>query len=166
MFVILCKQPHFSFNIIRLLCDILCLFPGMENLCSSGWTKFGNFCYFINNQSKTWQDAREYCHKQNAYLVDIHTADENAFVSKLSSTKAFWIGYYASQGDFVWDRTGVRGSYLHWRNNKPDRERHPCVIMNLKYEFTFGQWSDRKCNTALASACKKGNQSGRKDLEN
>ncbi|KAJ7380708.1 carbohydrate binding [Desmophyllum pertusum] len=57
-------------------------------LCSSGWTRFDDYCYLVSGSIKTWLQAREYCHGLSGDLVKINSADENEFVLNLVRKQA------------------------------------------------------------------------------
>uniref|UniRef100_A0A3P9L190 C-type lectin domain-containing protein n=1 Tax=Oryzias latipes TaxID=8090 RepID=A0A3P9L190_ORYLA len=45
--------------------------------CPEKWTKFGSSCYFLSEESKSWNEAREFCRAKGADLVVINTEGEN-----------------------------------------------------------------------------------------
>uniref|UniRef100_A0A3B3I449 C-type lectin domain-containing protein n=1 Tax=Oryzias latipes TaxID=8090 RepID=A0A3B3I449_ORYLA len=45
--------------------------------CPEKWIRFGSSCYFFSGESKTWDEAREFCRARGADLVVINTEGEN-----------------------------------------------------------------------------------------
>uniref|UniRef100_A0A8C7YB51 C-type lectin domain-containing protein n=1 Tax=Oryzias sinensis TaxID=183150 RepID=A0A8C7YB51_9TELE len=41
------------------------------------WIRFGSSCYFLSKESKSWDEAREFCRARRADLVVINTKEEN-----------------------------------------------------------------------------------------
>lgn len=53
--------------------------------CPSGWTLFGDSCYYISlDDSSTWTGAQTSCEQIDADLVSIHGADEQSFLTSKS----------------------------------------------------------------------------------
>ncbi|CAH3164164.1 unnamed protein product [Porites lobata] len=65
--------------------------------CTSDWTHFKSYCYFVSKERKPWDDAQKFCEKQEGELVEITSFEENEYVFKLvnkrePSHERVWIG--------------------------------------------------------------------------
>ncbi len=56
------------------------LFTGLGR-CEPGWELFGDSCYQINTNKKSWQAGNTACQNLGANLVSIHSAEEQSFLS-------------------------------------------------------------------------------------
>jgi len=50
-------------------------------MCESGWTLYGENCYFFNDTQVTYEQGRSQCRAHGAEGVTIKDADEQVFVS-------------------------------------------------------------------------------------
>ena len=152
--------------------SVFCVFLlGKTNPCGSHkWNYFGGYCYNVQSQKKLWREARSFCQKEGAALVDIQSAVENQFLMHYvpPSIPSIWIGYndIDEEGTFVWDRTGMTGVYTNWDAGRLNENstRHynlDCVALLTQptHNFAKGFWTDVSCDNGqskLAFACKKG----------
>jgi len=69
--------------------------------CAAGYHKFGNFCYKLMLNKKSWDDAKASCKQVGSgfNLASIHSQKENAFVASLLQEDQTWIGLLASPDD-------------------------------------------------------------------
>uniref|UniRef100_A0A914QIJ7 C-type lectin domain-containing protein n=1 Tax=Panagrolaimus davidi TaxID=227884 RepID=A0A914QIJ7_9BILA len=105
--------------------------------CSYGWFYFEptNCCYGKNDigyWADTWTDAEEYCLKQNAHLVSLHSFEETKFLS----TTWKWS-----------DRSSL--DYLPWARGYPSQNVSSCAYLMDEYLY------DYNCNAGRYAVCKK-----------
>ena len=49
--------------------------------CPSGWSLFGDYCYFVESTSTLYNDAEALCEAKGAKLTSIHSAEEQSYLS-------------------------------------------------------------------------------------
>nr|XP_014124972.1 macrophage mannose receptor 1 [Zonotrichia albicollis] len=122
--------------------------------------------YQINAESAlTWHQARKSCQQQNAELLSITEAQEQAYVGELTKEFgfAFWIGLNALDFNSGWQWAG--GSpfrYLNWAPGSPFLL--PGKICGLLNPRKNGKWENQACNQRLGYICKKGSFSSKPDI--
>lgn len=64
------------------------------DLCPQGYDKlYNNGCYKIGTEMLSWYDARSDCQKTaNADLININSAEEDAFFRNVGFGADWWIG--------------------------------------------------------------------------
>uniref|UniRef100_A0A3B3H7P2 C-type lectin domain-containing protein n=1 Tax=Oryzias latipes TaxID=8090 RepID=A0A3B3H7P2_ORYLA len=116
--------------------------------CPEKWIRFGSSCYFFSGESKTWDEAREFCRARGADLVVINTEGENLFVSALKKQDV-WIGLTDTvlEGTWKW----VDGSPLtlqFWGSDQPDDHNGEEDCGHIHDGFP-GLWNDIKCHSSM-----------------
>ena len=129
--------------------------------CPSGWSVFNVSCYKLssNVNKQTFSGAVSSCKATpNAYLVEIQSPTENGFVAGLLSDD-LWIGYSDQQheGTWLWNSTGVVGSYTNWHKNEPNNAKgnQDCALIWGYYNGRT-TWDDRQCDYQLRFVCERG----------
>lgn len=123
--------------------------------CPAGWRKINSSCYFLSNESKTWEDSRKYCQSQGADLVVINNEQEQTALYHLDgeAVQLFWIGLlYDTAGTFKW----VDGSALtkpFWQDNQPDHGGDCVEMYNLKP--VLASWNDAPCGHKQRWLCER-----------
>ncbi|RVE58356.1 hypothetical protein OJAV_G00208340 [Oryzias javanicus] len=130
-----------------------------ETRCPLEWMGFDSSCYFFSGQSKSWDEARNFCRAREADLVVINTNEENKFLFEFTK-ESVWIGLsdQASEGTWKW----VDGSSLtlkFWGGDQPDNGggiakygEEDCAQFRFEHsEF----WNDISCETSLQWICEK-----------
>lgn len=116
--------------------------------------RFGGHCYFLV-PAGTQASVKQACMQQNAHLVTIAGADEQAAVAPLGTADR-WIGLYAQNpnnnpSDYVW-LDGAQTPYRRWKPGNPD-ENGGCVVMD---RGDGDQWVDRACTlTTPTGLCER-----------
>ncbi|XP_078795561.1 CD209 antigen-like protein C [Oryzias latipes] len=122
--------------------------------CPEKWITFGCSCYFLSGESKSWDEAREFCRARRADLVVINRKDENEFISKLNKQK-FWIGLTDRDLKGTWKWVDGRSLNLtFWASNQPDDYDGEEGCGEINFEFP-GLWNDAPCNHSRPSICEK-----------
>uniref|UniRef100_A0A3B3C874 C-type lectin domain family 17, member A-like n=1 Tax=Oryzias melastigma TaxID=30732 RepID=A0A3B3C874_ORYME len=130
-----------------------------ETGCPAEWIRFGSSCYFFSRDSKSWDEARNFCRAREADLVVINSKNEKTFVSAFRDTPV-WIGLTdgAVEGTWKW----VDGSSLtlpFWGEDQPDNGggissygEEDCA--EIRYGFP-GSWNDVSCKNSMKWICEK-----------
>ena len=110
-------------------------------------------CYkVLDDETRTWHDARLKCKFLGADLAVIHSSFENKFIGKLLPKKTnAWIGYSRkTDGKFHWV-DGSTTMYTRWGYNQP--KDGMCTEM----QRTWFLWNDLSCTkNHRAAICEKG----------
>ncbi|XP_077427206.1 uncharacterized protein LOC144055254 [Vanacampus margaritifer] len=129
-----------------------------EKVCSSGWKKFENNCYFASSSSKTWYMSRKYCQGQGADLVIINSQAEMVFVNGLYSTnREVWLGLTDKgvEGHWEW----VDGTILtlkFWADDQPNSYNGDQDCAEFWHRSSRKiEWNDENCSTQRYWVCEK-----------
>ncbi|KAL0967020.1 hypothetical protein UPYG_G00303530 [Umbra pygmaea] len=123
--------------------------------CKPHWTRYGFYCYFVGQETKTFNEANEKCRSVQSYLVDVSTGVDNAFLVSLVGSrpeKHFWIGLSNQKHAdiFTWTN-GNRVRYTHWNAQMPGI-RQGCVAMTTG--TLAGLWDVLSCTNQEKYICK------------
>ncbi|XP_016517432.1 galactose-specific lectin nattectin-like [Poecilia formosa] len=71
--------------------------PRSSPACPSGWTKYGNRCFYFYNSQMNWASAERACIRLGGNLASIHSSSEHSFLkalvrSKKGSYQRTWVG--------------------------------------------------------------------------
>ncbi|CAH1774399.1 unnamed protein product [Owenia fusiformis] len=137
--------------------------------CEEGWVQYGEKCYhFVNDWSKSWQQARDECRYDRSELVSI--LDENEYNFVASKTKEMtsvsnrwpydkvWIGLNDLRTAFHFEwLDGSPVTFTRWNAREPNDHngnREQCVVMYK--ESHKARWNDVPCDTRSGGyICKK-----------
>ncbi|KAM8828848.1 secretory phospholipase A2 receptor isoform 3-T3 [Spinachia spinachia] len=127
--------------------------------CPQGWDAYGYSCYWMEETSRSWSDAKAFCKEQGGFLLHIGDIYEQAhFTVALSGkTGLWWIGLRARGGstggvDYIWD-TDLPLTFTHWDKDQPDNGDGTCVAMTTGQIGGF--WDDQQCSEKHAFVCEK-----------
>ncbi|KAJ8038587.1 Echinoidin [Holothuria leucospilota] len=143
--------------------------PLISSKCPTYWTAFGDSCYRFFGQHLNLKDASFNCRIHGsrgrfAYLVSIHSQEENDFVATLvkSSTDPedenahIWIGLNdeVEEGNFAWS-DGTDLDFTEWFPGQPSGgPSQQGVIMRGPREDDFSFWHDDTAGTRYYYVCK------------
>lgn len=90
-----------------------------------------------------YSDHSQYCKKQNATLVSLHSKVENKFVLSLLSGKSFVTGGRRESGEeeFNWD-DGSRFDYFNWKKDRFTHDTSVSVFLGVNADGTWDEWKD------------------------
>uniref|UniRef100_G3U0J7 C-type lectin domain family 4 member F n=1 Tax=Loxodonta africana TaxID=9785 RepID=G3U0J7_LOXAF len=128
-------------------------------LILQGWVAYGRSLYYFSNDKKYWNEAEKFCVSQGAHLASVTSEEEQAFLTKSTSTSYHWIGLTdrGMEGSWRWaDGTPFNAiqSRAFWDKNQPDNWLHhngqteDCVHIQQ-------MWNDMYCDAAYHWVCKK-----------
>ncbi|KAM7379548.1 hypothetical protein PAMP_005094 [Pampus punctatissimus] len=124
--------------------------------CKSGWRRHGSYCYYVGTETKTFDEAKEYCKSSDSYLADVSNRMDNAFLVSLVGMrpeKYFWLGLSNQNNidDFVWTNTDSV-KYTHWNTEMPGHQQG-CVAMTTG--VFAGLWDVLPCTNKEKYICKQ-----------
>lgn len=142
-------------------CNATAEIPTKKTL-KSGWTQFENSYYYINNEARTWEDAKIYCETENAYLAEVNSEAEHLYLASLSgaSTSSSW-GYrwlggsdIEKEGHWTWSHSHSEVTVTFW-NLKPSEPNggrsENCLHMFSVSDGT--KWNDVPCYFRFGFIC-------------
>ncbi|XP_045910090.1 CD209 antigen-like protein E isoform X2 [Micropterus dolomieu] len=133
--------------------------------CPVGWRMFSCACYFLSNESGSWEKGREDCKTRGADLVVINSSEEQKFLSNFTKEEIMaWIGLTdrIKEGTWMW----INGAPLslqpfqYWRSGQPDNNgghrslgEEDCA--HIIYGGEENNWNDLSCETDMRWICEK-----------
>ncbi|KAM5136029.1 C-type mannose receptor 2 [Mantella aurantiaca] len=131
--------------------------PDVVVQCDPGWQSYGTNCYRLNNEKRSWQEARKSCVRGEGNLGSVHSLLELEFITKQikQDVEELWIGLndIKHQMSFEWS-DGSAVTFTSWHPFEPNNFRdsmEDCVTI----WGPEGKWNDSPCNQTLPSICKK-----------
>ncbi|XP_036408999.1 C-type mannose receptor 2-like [Megalops cyprinoides] len=120
--------------------------------CKQGWRWHSPSCYWVGEDTVTFEEARKACVNSEATLVTITNRFEQAFVNSLvfgRSRDFFWTALQDlnSTGTFHW-LSGDEVSYTNWNRDQPGLNKGGCVALATGY--ATGLWEVKDCSSARA----------------
>ncbi|KAI8521387.1 hypothetical protein Bbelb_011410 [Branchiostoma belcheri] len=128
--------------------------------CMSGWSEFGNKCFKIFDEQKTWTAARDTCRQvgTGTDLAAVENDLEQAFlITQLYGISGnLWIGLSerSEPGQFLWT-SGHSVSYTNWAASEPGfwlYSDDSCVEMRTN-DNDVGLWDDVSCDAQRGFIC-------------
>ncbi|KAM8765613.1 C-type lectin domain family 4 member G isoform 2-T2 [Rhynchonycteris naso] len=125
--------------------------------CPTEWLPFRGSCYLFSVLRATWEDSQRNCAGASAHLVIVEDLDEQAFLTRNTKGRGYWLGLRAVrraskiQG-YQWV-DGVQLSFSHWNQGEPNdsQGREDCIMM-----LRTGLWNDAPCQNERDSwICEK-----------
>ncbi|XP_026210056.1 LOW QUALITY PROTEIN: macrophage mannose receptor 1 [Anabas testudineus] len=127
--------------------------------CPEGWEAYGYSCYWMEDSTTSWADAKAFCKEQDSFLLHIGDIYEQAhFTVALSGkTGLWWIGLRAhgvmgGGVDYIWDNNSTL-TFTHWDKDQPDSGDGTCVAMTTGQVGGF--WDDKQCLDKYSFICEK-----------
>ncbi|CAH1784563.1 unnamed protein product, partial [Owenia fusiformis] len=111
---------------------------------------YNGHCYeYVVTPVRTYDDASEYCHASNGYLVSINDEAESNFVNTIiSGTSFILIGLKQKNPNEniyeTWD-DGSPIEFTRWGGGQPDHPSTECIVL---YEPEDRKWHDTFCDAA------------------
>ncbi|XP_031647507.1 ladderlectin-like isoform X1 [Oncorhynchus kisutch] len=146
-----------------------------EDLCPSGWTKYGSRCLMFVKTTRSWPEAERYCVSLGdqlvsvpnvvkylgANLASVHSSEEDQFLQALVLVKTVgfpptWTGGFYSVKDRRWFWSdGSDFDHQNWAKGRPGAgARESCVHINFGAESSGQQrWDNALCERSLPSVC-------------
>ncbi|KAL4659299.1 C-type mannose receptor 2-like [Arapaima gigas] len=120
--------------------------------CKVGWRWHSPSCYWVGEESVTYDEARKTCASKEATLVTITNRFEQAFVNSLMFGRTkdyFWTALHDqnSTGTFRW-LSGDEVTYTNWNRDYPGFGKGGCVALATGY--ATGLWEVKDCSSMRA----------------
>ncbi|XP_030044413.1 CD209 antigen-like protein C [Microcaecilia unicolor] len=122
---------------------------------SEKWNKFQNSCYYFSSGTKTWQDSRSYCLKNEADLVVVNNQTEQDYINRAIGQTRSWIGLHDTlkEGEWIWvDNSSL--TFTAWGAGEPNNagtlRGEDCVEV-----IGYGTWNDGPCTAMQNFICEK-----------
>ncbi|XP_071789139.1 uncharacterized protein [Asterias amurensis] len=126
------------------------------------WIHRAPYCYYFSQAMDGvlgWAEAEEFCHKNNAHLVSVHSNDEQSFLKKYASffASGYWIGLRSNlthPGEYQWaDETNL--DFVNWQKGQPDSVNGAELCVEMKMFPNTGEWRDNNCGDWAKFICQK-----------
>ncbi|XP_070610690.1 C-type lectin mannose-binding isoform-like [Erythrolamprus reginae] len=129
--------------------------------CPDGWLPMNGFCYKVNDEPKTWNDAKMFCRKlkPGCNLASIHSEAGSGnlaqYVSDYITKKVdVWIGLSDLQKTGTWDWSDRSPlNYLSWDEGEPNNQKDNEYCVELLSETGYLKWNDAPCESSLPFLC-------------
>ncbi|XP_063787734.1 CD209 antigen-like protein C [Pseudophryne corroboree] len=118
--------------------------------CPPGWQAIGFQCYYISAVTMSWQEAAQYCTKQQSKLLILQNKEEMDALQPFIGGETFWIGLKLLSNTWKW----VDGSDLAFSNWSP-AEPNNISLMEHCVEMKLGGWNDVGCAKKNKFICKR-----------
>ena len=135
--------------------------------CEENWDKNGNQCYYWSTNTKTWDDAEDFCKEEGANLASVTSKATNDYIAaglKKHKDHFLWIGGSdkESEGDWKWS-DGSTWEFTNWGTiggvqQPSNHSGHDC----LEYQRGDRTWNDLNCHIKRRYLCSKKLCSGEK----
>ncbi|XP_045202218.2 perlucin-like protein [Mercenaria mercenaria] len=128
-----------------------------QGRCATGWTNFGNTCYYFDHEQVTFAEANRKCQQMHGQLVEVESEAEWVFLKTQAEKKSldnFWIALTDAfeENDWSWINTWRTASFSIWSPGQPDNynsdEHCAHAIESRQY-----QWNDWNWNKQAAFVC-------------
>ncbi|XP_067130395.1 clotting factor C-like isoform X2 [Centruroides vittatus] len=118
--------------------------------CPPSWDQFEEYCIFINNDKRSWNEAKHMCQNMAGQLITLKNDIEEKLKSYLQEKKLknAWIGLRRYAGKFKWENQDNLIENGKWSNGEPN-EKNDCVSVSGR---SF-KWKTSNCNLQLPSIC-------------
>ncbi|XP_038577162.1 C-type lectin domain family 4 member E-like isoform X1 [Micropterus salmoides] len=133
-----------------------------DKSCPAGWRIFLCSCYLLSSKTASWTEGRQDCRNRGADLVVIDSAEEQKFLSDLTTVQTSWIGLTDREMERSWkwiDGTPLTLSY--WMaaqpdngNGDPEWGEEDCAQLKPGENWK-NNWNDLSCSTSLRWICEK-----------
>ena len=135
--------------------------------CKGSYThQFGNSCYALLSDKKTWVDAENTCKALGGFLAEILTSEQNSFLTSIifvnNPTPGVWLGAHdmISEGKWFWATSdNPVDEFTYWSPGQPsnvwskfnERGGEDC----MEFHYTWRHWNDAHCDDVKPFVCQK-----------
>uniref|UniRef100_A0A668U6B9 C-type lectin domain-containing protein n=1 Tax=Oreochromis aureus TaxID=47969 RepID=A0A668U6B9_OREAU len=119
--------------------------------CLAGWRNFSCSCYLLSESSASWDAARKDCRDRGADLVVIDSAEEQTFLSTITTNET-WIGLNDKEQEGTWKWVdGTPLTLTYWGISQPNNGGEQDCVYVTTGEGRF--WNDYWCSTSHQWIC-------------
>ncbi|XP_047456129.1 CD209 antigen-like protein D isoform X3 [Mugil cephalus] len=130
-----------------------------NKICPAGWKMFNCSCYFLHEESGSWDKGRQDCRDRGADLVVIDSPEEQKFLVDFTK-RPTWIGLNDRDNEGIWKWVdGTPLTLKYWRTNQPDNGggipkygEENCVHIRSDDSTS---WNDLSCTSSLQWVCER-----------
>ncbi|XP_038587903.1 C-type lectin domain family 10 member A-like [Micropterus salmoides] len=132
----------------------------VDGCCPLGWEKFESDCFFFSKLSLSWNDSRDWCDKEDAHLLIVHTDKAWDFVIRETASQFFWVGLSDWRtGRWEWvNLTPYTMERRRWAPGQPDNWNghglgpggEDCAHLHFN-----GRLNDQHCSIKMRFICQK-----------
>ncbi|XP_071944844.1 C-type mannose receptor 2-like [Antedon mediterranea] len=139
--------------LVESLMTASCSFSVTVEECEIGYL---NSCYIYISTKNTFDGQASKCQEIGGSLVDIHSQEENDFLSVnfqsiMENDKAYAGLRYTPENGWKWqDGRGI-ADYEYWDSSQPRKYKDGEACLSLRPEN--GKWVDQYCTTKLPTIC-------------
>ncbi|XP_037701057.1 killer cell lectin-like receptor subfamily I member 1 [Choloepus didactylus] len=102
------------------------------DLCQDHWIGFGNSCYHLSNETKTWLESHATCEELNSHLLKIDVREELEILSVFGIEGWISLKMNETNGSWLWeDGTKVVQSLLTFLG----RKNYSCAYIGGSYIY-------------------------------
>ena len=135
------------------------IFSTSTDICQTGWTYFGGYCYFSSSACASWLTAESNCSAMKSHLVTVHNQEENVYIQHRHNGDRSWLSLNdrSVEGTFVWTNKEV-SRFRFWAPKQPNNwNNEDCVhTLGVRHGYT---WNDVPCDKCFNFTCFTGNKS-------
>ncbi|KAM4039045.1 C-type lectin lectoxin-Phi2-like [Anomaloglossus baeobatrachus] len=127
----------------------------MCTMCPVGWRTIGSSCYYLSEETRTWDEARDECYKVNSFLAMIKDRNESDSLNTLFGRSSdYWIGLRRDARDLhIWKWIdGTEVTFTNWGVNEPNNYLNSDERCG---EITSRAWNDKNCDIEQRYLCEK-----------
>ena len=123
-------------------------------MCPAGFTEKGDYCFKLETERKTWQQAVDACQEINSYLIEPRTEEINNIAKSFNLLNRPWIGAsdISVEGNWVWDSDDETLTYTNWRRPEPNNGGI-FGPQNCATFYSDGSWDDVGCTGRQQYIC-------------
>lgn len=166
------KQMSVVDSLSRSIAELKCSLEGIINnrsgvdvCCPTGWKQFEFSCYYFSPSYLSWNESRDWCDRNKAHLVILHSDKLWDFVTSHTMSEFHWVGLSDWRtGRWEWiNRTPYTMEYRRWRPGQPDSWADHMMgdgdedCAHLHHD---GRLNDLHCSTKLRFICQRHSISG------
>uniref|UniRef100_A0A667WSI0 C-type lectin domain-containing protein n=1 Tax=Myripristis murdjan TaxID=586833 RepID=A0A667WSI0_9TELE len=135
--------------------------PSTQCDLANGWSQFNSNCYKLEDM-KNWQEAEDYCVRDQGHLVSIYSEEQLSFLNA-HMPGAAWVGLndIREEGHFEYtDGSQFVSDYnlILWAPGQPDnwQNNEDCAHLRAPTDPQAGLLNDDFCTATREFICKKG----------
>ena len=119
-------------------------------MCPAGFTEKGDYCFKLETERKTWQQAVDACQEINSYLIEPRTEEINNIAKSFDLGNNTWFGAsdIKFEENWVWESDGERLTFKDWEPGQPNNHNNQDCA-----SFQQRRWVDRNCDATGKFIC-------------